>query len=255
MATALWMATLHQVMKGTLTKPPPAPTRPERKPMVVPAPIWPAVPGRVRVGLGFLSISICVAEKLTKAANTSASHEPLSIENTPRLASAAPSTMPGARRLTMSQRTAPRWWCARTLEMEVKMMVAMEVAMAILIDRSGATPRPERITVMKGTMIMPPPMPSRPARKPVHRPRATSSAMSRGSRIMRGSGPNAESTRRRGSHPDQPWNRLRRATGCVPPPAGEGGRREAAQGGVSNKVSAMPPDRHPEPGFRWARAA
>ncbi len=33
MATALWMATLHQVMNGTLTKPPPAPTSPERKPI------------------------------------------------------------------------------------------------------------------------------------------------------------------------------------------------------------------------------
>ena len=52
-----------------------------------------------------------------------------------------PSTMPGASRLTMSQRTAPRWWCARTLDREVKMMVAIEVAMAIFTARSAETPR------------------------------------------------------------------------------------------------------------------
>ncbi|MDT4878681.1 hypothetical protein FQZ97_1142960 [compost metagenome] len=135
----------------------------------------------------------------------------------------------------MSQRTAPRWWCARTLEMEVKMMVAMEVAMAILIARSGVTPRPERITVMKGTMIMPPPMPSRPARKPVHRPRATSSAMSRGSRIMgkrrsaTGAGGLVEGGRGTGFAGPQATSHL---------PQERGGRREAAQGGDSNEVSA-----------------
>ena len=50
-----------------------------------------------------------------------------------------PSTMPGARRVTMSHRTAPRRWWARTLEMEVNMMVAMEVAIAIFTAKSGAT--------------------------------------------------------------------------------------------------------------------
>ena len=49
-ATALWMGTLHQVMKGTLTKPPPAPTRPDRKPITPPAAIWPAPPGIWREG-------------------------------------------------------------------------------------------------------------------------------------------------------------------------------------------------------------
>ena len=86
----------------------------------------------------------------------------------------------------MSQRTAPRLWCARTLEMEVNTMVAMEVAMAILTARSADTPRPVRIKVMNGTSNMPPPMPSKPARKPVHRPSKASSAIRRGSRIMLG---------------------------------------------------------------------
>ena len=76
-----------------------------------------------------------------------------------------PRTMPGASRLTMSQRTAPAVM-GRTLEMEVKMMVAMEVAIAIFTARSGPR-RVDRMMVMNGTISMPPPMPSRPARKPV----------------------------------------------------------------------------------------
>ena len=97
-----------------------------------------------------------------------------------------PTTMPGARRLTMSQRTAPRLWCARTLERDVKMIVAMDVAMAIFTDRSGETPRLARMMVMNGTISMPPPMPSRPARKPVPTPSTASSTISKDSRIMGG---------------------------------------------------------------------
>ena len=95
-----------------------------------------------------------------------------------------PITMPGASRLTMSQRTAPRWWCARTLDRDVKMMVAMEVAIAIFTARSAETPRLARMMVMNGTISMPPPMPSRPARKPVPTPSTASSTISSGSRIM-----------------------------------------------------------------------
>src|SRR3546814_16061570 len=62
-ATAVWMAMLHQAMKGTLMKPPPAPTRPDRKPMTPPASSWPPVPGIWRVGGGFLSRNIWVDRK------------------------------------------------------------------------------------------------------------------------------------------------------------------------------------------------
>ena len=63
-------------------------------------------------------------------------------------------------------------------------MVAIEVAMAIFTARSGETPRAVRMMVTKGTISMPPPMPSSPARKPVHRPSNTSSTINSGSRIM-----------------------------------------------------------------------
>jgi len=53
--------------------------------------------------------------------------------------------MPGAKPLTTSQRTAPRLWWARTLEMDVNMMVAMDVAIAILTARSAGTRRADRM--------------------------------------------------------------------------------------------------------------
>jgi len=70
--------------------------------------------------------------------------------------------------------------------MEVKMMVAIEVAMAILMDRSTDTPRWLRMAVMKGTMIMPPPMPNKPAKNPVQRPKRASCAIKTGSIIFVG---------------------------------------------------------------------
>ena len=70
--------------------------------------------------------------------------------------------------------------------MEVKMMVAMDVAMAIFTARSGATPRSPNMRVRKGTMTMPPPMPSNPAKKPVSRPKAPNSAIRVGSKNMCG---------------------------------------------------------------------
>ena len=48
--------------------------------------------------------------------------------------------MPGASVRTMSQRTAPRLWCARTLEIEVNRIVAIEVAIAIFTDSAAGTP-------------------------------------------------------------------------------------------------------------------
>ena len=57
-ATALCMATLHQVIKGTDTKPPPAPTKLDKNPMKPPTPNIPALLGRVRLGSGFLLSNI-----------------------------------------------------------------------------------------------------------------------------------------------------------------------------------------------------
>src|SRR6218665_36378 len=207
LATALWIGTLHQDMKGTLTKPPPAPTRPDRNPITPPAATWPAAPGRWRVGAGFLSRNICVAEKLTNRAKKIARKAPLSNANTPRLAPRPPSTMPGASRRTMSQRTAPRRWWARTLEIDVNTMVAIEVAIAIFTARSGATCCVPSMWVMKGIINMRRPMPSRPARKPVTRPSTPSSTISRGSSMVQGrwEGENAAPAR-----PARKWLHIKR---------------------------------------------
>jgi hypothetical protein len=70
--------------------------------------------------------------------------------------------------------------------MEVNTMVVMDVAMAILTHKSVLTLCKPMKKVRKGTMIMPPPMPKRPARKPVTNPRqAKAKSSGRGRSIMR----------------------------------------------------------------------
>ena len=49
-------------------------------------------------------------------------------------------------------------------------MVARQVAMAMCTIRHGGNCSDVKIIVMKGTRIMPPPMPSRPAAKPPKTP-------------------------------------------------------------------------------------
>ena len=149
--------------------------------MVPPAAVAPSGPGISRPGLGLRSISIWVAEKHTNSANSRPSVAPLSSANSPAPDNRPPATMPGASLRTRSQRTAPRWWCARTLATLVNRMVAMAVATAIFSARPGSTPRLLKITLRKGTISMPPPMPSRPARKPVQQPSNSSSSTRVGS--------------------------------------------------------------------------
>ena len=81
-----------------------------------------------------------------------------------------PTRMPGVMLRKMSQCTAPRALWARALEMEVIMMLASEVPRAICWTYSGGTPCPGKIATSMGTMTMPPPTPSSPARTPATAP-------------------------------------------------------------------------------------
>jgi hypothetical protein len=49
-------------------------------------------------------------------------------------------------------------------------MQASEVPTAVWVSTSGATPRAGRTNISAGTMIMPPPIPSRPASRPATAP-------------------------------------------------------------------------------------
>lgn len=91
--------------------------------------------------------------------------------------SQAPATMPGVSKSAMRHCTAwCRWW-ARTEDTEVNKIVASEVAIAMCNTSSGAIWRAVKIIAMKGTKIMPPPMPSKPARKPPHAPISSNCAI------------------------------------------------------------------------------
>ena len=160
-------------MKGTDTKPPPAPTMPDRVPIRPPVANMPGAPGSARDAAGFLPISIWVAEKATNTPKKAASTVEsicLPIQGPIQ----EPIRMPGASSFTTGHRTAPCWWWARTEDREVNRMVASEVAIAMWMVSSGAKPRAVKIIVMKGTSTMPPPMPSSPAAKPPKVPIASS---------------------------------------------------------------------------------
>ena len=61
------------------------------------------------------------------------------------------------------------------LDSDVNMMVASAVASAVCTSRSGATmPSASKIITRKGTSTIPPPTPSRPARKPPPHPISSS---------------------------------------------------------------------------------
>src|SRR3990172_545980 len=82
-----------------------------------------------------------------------------------RVAASAPTAMPGAIARATAQSTAPCRWCARTLESDVKRMVAIEVPSDRCIICSAGYPFAVKTNTSIGTMTMPPPMPRRPPRK------------------------------------------------------------------------------------------
>ena len=82
----------------------------------------------------------------------------------------APTRIPGAIAPTTFHITAPRLWCARTDDNEVNMIVARDVAIATCTICASGIPTDPKSIVRNGVMIMPPPIPNRPARKPVQLP-------------------------------------------------------------------------------------
>ncbi len=81
-----------------------------------------------------------------------------------------PTISPGAKTLTMSQRTAPWLWWARMLEIEVNTMVAIEVPSARCMVCSSGKFCAVKTMNSSGTMVRPPPTPNRPATKPAKMP-------------------------------------------------------------------------------------
>jgi len=69
-ATARRMSTLHQIRNGTVSDPPPMPTRPDRLPIPVPTAARPAGPGRPRCAAGRSPRSSCAATISANAPTT-----------------------------------------------------------------------------------------------------------------------------------------------------------------------------------------
>jgi len=83
-----------------------------------------------------------------------------------------PATTPGVNFSITPQLTDRRWWWLRTLDAEVKMMVAIPVPSARWTMCSGAKPLAEKMNARTGTSAEPPPMPSSPLKKPTKAPSA-----------------------------------------------------------------------------------
>ena len=87
-----------------------------------------------------------------------------------KVAAKVPTRMPGVIARTTSQRTAPRAWWARRLDTEVSTMAAIEVPSAMCTTWDCGKPWARKKVVSIGTMMPPPPTPSRPAKKPTAAP-------------------------------------------------------------------------------------
>ena len=89
-------------------------------------------------------------------------------------AKAAPSTTGTAQRRTMRHSTCRALTWAAAADSEVKTMQAREVATAAaVLCANGNSPLQSKRMIRAGTMTMPPPMPSRPPRKPLTQPTPT----------------------------------------------------------------------------------
>lgn len=83
-----------------------------------------------------------------------------------------PMMMPGAILTMRGQLTAPcRWWL-RALEAAVKTIVAMPVPSARCTTEAGENCFAAKMKARIGTIAAPPPMPSRPLKKPTNAPSA-----------------------------------------------------------------------------------
>ena len=166
---AVVIATPQNSMNGTVMNAPPADTRPQTTPIARPIATSAGVPGSVRPADGLRPSRICVAPAYTITAKVSASAR-CGTQPESAVASSVPITIAGPRRRTSDQSTPPRRWCVRTLALEVNMIDAMPVPRARCTVWSGANCCAANIAASTGTSVMPPPMPSRPARKPTKAP-------------------------------------------------------------------------------------
>jgi len=166
---AVVIATPQNSMKGTVRNAPPADTSPQTTPNSSPITPSAGAPGKVREAEGLRPSRSCVAPAYTMTAKASASAR-CDTHPESAVASRVPMTMPGPMRRTSVQSTPPSPWCARTLELEVNTIDAMPVPRARCTTWSGASCWAVNIAASNGTSVMPPPMPSSPARKPMAAP-------------------------------------------------------------------------------------
>lgn len=154
--------------------PPPMPTMELKKPMDVPIIDCPNLPGSCwnNADLPVLS-NMFRAERVAIIPNRTVSQVPSTFV-TSKLPASTPLRINGDQRLSRSKLTLPFLWCDRMELRDVGTMVASDVAVATSMAVSADTPKLWNKKNSTGTMTMPPPTPSKPARIPAKIPVAIS---------------------------------------------------------------------------------
>ena len=138
----------------------------------------PAFPGNSRVALGTFPQIICTPEIAANTREDRRQHDSPTCRSRSAGRSANPAGFPERARARRGHSTAPCRLCACMLESDVKTIVAMAVATAMCTMCSRGKCSCVNRIVRIGTMIIVPPMPSSPARKPMTHPSATKAAIS-----------------------------------------------------------------------------
>jgi hypothetical protein len=129
----------------------------------------PPRPGSSREGLGRMLSAICVVSSAMKPRKKYLRNA-LGAKRAITAPTTTPEKSPGIMVRTSAQSTAPwRSW-VRKLESDPPMIAASEVPIARRITDSGGKPWAVNMSASVETMMMPPPMPSSPAKKPTTTP-------------------------------------------------------------------------------------
>ena len=171
-AVALCAGMLKKISAGTMALPPAIPAKPAMRPAIAPIKELPKYPGKVRFGSGFQFVSIMMEINPIKMPKNQRKI-PGGRFGAMYPAEKLPTRRKGRSLQTMFQLTLCALIWVKAAEAEVKTIQDRDVAIATSIATSGEY---SPVKVYKkysiGTMTTPPPIPSRPPRKPLNKPKA-----------------------------------------------------------------------------------
>ena len=111
----------------------------------------------------------CTATTIIRKPNNNCSVEPDN-DAANRPPSIEPNISPGINQRVKAQSTDPFWWWVNVDAIEVTTIVARDVPIARWVTTSSGRPFAVNTKIRAGTIIIPPPRPNKPLRKPARAP-------------------------------------------------------------------------------------